>query len=477
MERTLHALVIDDEQPLREFVCTVLANDGWQVTGAASGEEAFEMLDRQKWSIVFCDVRLGGADGYEVLKRFKSALPDTKVILMTGHGHATGALDATAFGAYDYLLKPFSAEDLQLLSLALREQFVNRPVGITGERTAYDSGLELVGRSHSFIEVMKQVGRMAATNLPVFLSGESGTGKELIASTLHRRSDRAENPFVAVNCGAIPSELIESELFGHLKGAFTGADRDRRGLWEEANDGTIFLDEITETSPSFQVKLLRVLQEGEVRRVGSNQNQKVNARVIASSNKNVEDEVAAGRFRKDLFYRLNAVSIQLPPLRERREDIPPLAQSFASRVYSLNPAVRFSVEALQLLERYNWPGNIRELENTVVCAGAMCHGVIRVQDLPDRIRHYQLDQQPSPKWLRSSLLSEELQPLSYIEGQHVARILAHTHGNKQAASRILKIDRKTLDRMIKRNKIDFGQATHSNSPRTGESAGAVNPSS
>lgn len=473
MERILHALVIDDEQPVRDFVCTVLASDGWQVSGASSGEEAFEILDREKWSIVFCDVMLGGADGYEVLRRFKEALPDTKVVLMTGHGHAIGALDATAFGAYDYLLKPFSAEDLQSLSLALREQFANRPLGISGQRITFDSGLELVGRSHAFIEVMKQVGRVAATNLPVFLSGESGTGKELIASTLHRRSGRAEKAFVAVNCGAIPSELIESELFGHIKGSFTGADRDRRGLWEEASGGTIFLDEITETSLSFQVKLLRVLQEGEVRRVGSNQTQKVNARVIASSNRNVEEEMRAGRFRDDLFYRLNAVSIQLPPLRDRREDIPPLAQSFAARVYSLSPTVRFSVDALRLLERYDWPGNIRELENAVVRAAAMCDGVIRVQDLPDRVRNYQPDQQVSSRGPASTVRSEDLLPLSDIEGQHVARVLAYTHGNKQAASRILRVDRKTLDRMIKRHKINFDRRVRSNGPGPDEAATAA----
>lgn len=463
MERLLHALVIDDEQPVRDFVCTVLAADGWQISRASSGEEAFEMLDQQKWSIVFCDVILGGADGYAVLRRFKEALPDTRVILMTGHGHASGALDATAFGAYDYLLKPFSAEDLQSLSAALREQFLNKSRGVaSGHRSFYSSDLELVGRSHAFIEVMKQVGRVAATNLPVLLSGESGTGKELIASTLHRRSGRADKAFVAVNCGAIPSELIESEFFGHVKGSFTGAERDRRGLWEEADEGTVFLDEITETTLSFQVKLLRVLQEGEVRRVGSNQTQKVNVRVIASSNRDVEEEMRAGRFRDDLFYRLNAVSIRLPPLRERREDIPPLAQSFASRVYSLSPTVRFSAEALQLLERYEWPGNIRELENAVVRAAVMCDGVIRVQDLPERVRNYHSEEDNYSSAPTTKTNQFEEITLSEIEGKHVARVLAHTGGNKQAAARILKIDRKTLDRMIKRHRIDFRQQASTN---------------
>jgi two-component system response regulator HydG len=204
----------------------------------------------------------------------------------------------------------------------------------------------------------------------------------VVASALHRRSHRSGKPFVAVNCGAIPAELIESELFGHLKGSFTGADRDRPGLWEEANGGTVFLDEITETTPAFQVKLLRALQEGEIRRVGSNQTTRVDVRVIAASNRDVEEEIAAGRFRKDLFYRLNAVSIVLPPLRDRLEDILPLAWSFAARVHSLNPVVRFSAEALAVLEEYSWPGNIRELENAIVRAAAMCEETIRVKVLP-----------------------------------------------------------------------------------------------
>lgn len=246
-------------------------------------------------------------------------------------------------------MKPFGLDALQPLSQALREHFTSRPGHrLIAEREAsvYRSDIDLVGRSAVFIEVMKQVGRVAATNLSVLLTGESGTGKEVIASALHRRSLRAEKPFVAVNCGAIPAELIESELFGHSKGSFTGADRDRRGLWEEADGGTVFLDEITETTPAFQVKLLRAVQEGEIRRVGSNQTTRIDVRVIAASNRDVEQEVAANRFRKDLFYRLNAVAIVLPPLRERREDILPLAKSFAEQVYSLSPVVRFSADAL-----------------------------------------------------------------------------------------------------------------------------------
>jgi DNA-binding NtrC family response regulator len=311
---------------------------------------------------------------------------------------------------------------------------------------------------------MKQVGRVAGTNLPVLLTGESGTGKEVVASALHLRSARGEQPFVAVNCGAIPAELIESELFGHMKGSFTGADRDRRGLWEEADGGTVFLDEITETTPAFQVKLLRALQEGEIRRVGSNRTQQVDVRVVAASNRDVEGEVEAGRFRQDLFYRLNAVSIVLPPLRERREDILPLAKSFAEQVYSLNPAVNFAPEALALLERYTWPGNIRELENAVVRAAAMCDGTIRVRDLPERVRNYrpetapQLVSKTEPE--KRAGAQQEWPSLAEVEGRYVARVLEHTRGNKQAAARLLGVDRKTLDRMIKRHNINFGNLAH-----------------
>ena len=259
---------------------------------------------------------------------------------------------------------------------------------------------------------------------------------------------------MAVNCGAIPAELIESELFGHVKGSFTGADRDRRGLWEEANGGTVFLDEITETSLSFQVKLLRVLQEGEVRRVGSNQMQRVDVRVIAASNRDVEAEVKAGRFREDVYYRLNAVSIMLPPLRDRRDDIPPLAQTFADRVYTLGPNVRFSSSALEQLQKYSWPGNIRELENAVVRAAAMCDGLIRIQDLPERVRNFHDRGDDKVQAGSTEPLEKEAWPsLAEIEGCHVARVLAHTKGNKQAASRVLGVDRKTLDRMIKRHNI------------------------
>jgi two-component system response regulator AtoC len=461
----MYALVIDDDEQVRGFLRTVLHEAGWEVSEAGSAECAYELLHEQDWSLVLCDVLLGDANGFSVLRRFKEELPDTQVVLMTGHGTALGALDATAFGAYDYLLKPFGAGELLSLLQSLRERHLNRTrsrvIKKRGTSGNYTSDIELIGRSEVFIQVMKQVGRVASTNLPVLITGESGTGKEVVASALHRRSQRAAKPFVAVNCGAIPAELIESELFGYVKGAFTGAHSDRAGLWEEADGGTVFLDEITEASPAFQVKLLRVLQEGEIRRVGSNLSQLMDVRVIAASNRDVEKEIEAGRFRRDLFYRLNAVSIHLPPLRERKEDIFPLANSFAERVWSLSRAASFSPEALHLLEHYTWPGNIRELENAVVRAVALCGGEVRPEDLPEQIRRYQVSSQVGevqPGTASAAPQNERWLTLAEVEANYIKRVLDHTKGNKQAAVRLLNVDRKTVERMIQRHdiKIEYG---------------------
>lgn len=461
----MQALVIDDDRQIREFVCTVLREDGWSVADAETAESAFEMLKERSWSLVFCDVMLGGEDGFAVLRRFTEEQPDARVILMTGHGSAVGALDAAAFGAYDYLLKPFGPSEVLELSNAVRERIFARRAHAARDKTkdatspGYISDIDLVGRSEAFVHLMKLVGRVAPTELPVLITGESGTGKEVIARAIHRRSGRASRPFIAVNCGAIPSGLIESELFGHVRGAFTGAGRDRRGLWEEANGGTIFLDEITETKPAFQVKLLRALQEGEIRRVGSNQMQRIDVRVIAASNRNMDSEVGNGHFRQDLLYRLNAVTINLPPLRDRREDVMPLAKRFAERVRpSDDTPVLFSRGAVRLLEQYPWPGNIRELENAVVRAAALCDQTVRAEDLPERVRK-SVDVL-APESADAAAISadsvqepEEWLTLREVEKRYVARVLHHTGGNKQAAARLLEIDRKTIERMIKRYNI------------------------
>jgi len=294
----------------------------------------------------------------------------------------------------------------------------------------------LVGRSPAFVEAMKEVGRVSNTNLPVLLTGESGTGKELVASAIHQRSNRADDRFVAVNCGEIPAESLDAELFGC---------------------GTLFLNDVTQASSSLQAKLQQALETGEINRPGSDQTTHVNVRVIAASSRNVEEEVAAGRFSSDLFHRLNAVAIALPPLRERFEDIALLAQTFAERVYVMNSPVKFSDEALALLERYSWPGNVRELENAVVRAAATCDGTIRVKDLPERVRNYtqhQFETINAETPPSNGHANEEWVPLSVIEGRYVAQVLEHTRGNKQAAARVLAVDRKTLDRMIKRHHID-----------------------
>lgn len=453
-EGNFSTLIITDEQNVSDLVSNVLREEGWNVSQSRSVEDAVERSQEASWSAVFCDFTLGNANGYSVLRTFKQRSPQMKVVLMSS---PAGTIDETAAGAYDYSLTPFGAEEVRALSQALREQLSDQPQTSSPARrtAACHSDIELVGRSQAFVEVMKHVTRVSNTNLPVLLTGESGTGKRLVASAIHQRGARAARPFVIVNCASIAPELIEAEVFGCVRGAFFGADRDQRGLWEDADGGTVFLDEITETDQAFQMKVLRAMQMGEIRRVGSNHTTLVNVRVIAASNRNVEQEVAAGRFRSDLFNRLNAVSIVLPPLRERPQDIPPLAQSFADRVYSLSPPVKISTEALVLLQRYNWPGNVRELENAVLRAVAVCDGTVHVKDLPERVRRNSAkavemtrangaDQSEHEDWV----------PLSDIEGRYVEKVLEHTRGNKQAAARVLGVDRKTLDRMIKRHHIE-----------------------
>jgi len=459
----MKALVVDDNDLMRSNVSDTLRGDGWDVCEAQSAEQAFEMLHAESWSLVFCDVKLSeknNQEGYAVLRRFTEEQPEAQIILMTGHGSAAGALDAVSFGAYDYLMKPFDIEELLRISRAVRRGIEKRnrrsTSGELGPPDVYSSDVDLIGVCPAFVDVMKMVGRVAPTNLPVLVTGESGTGKEIVARSIHARSPRASQAFIAVNCGAMPSELIESELFGHVKGSFTGATADRRGLLQEADGGTIFLDEITETTPAFQVKLLRALQEGEVRRVGANQTMRVDVRVITATNRNIEQEMREGRFRQDLLYRLNAVTLHLPPLRERIEDIVPLAKFFIHKIVPEGgPPIGLAREAVEVLKNYDWPGNIRELENAIVRATALCDQIIRPEDLPERIREFSTK---GPDNVETRLDTsepddEELISLFELEGRHIERVLRHTRGNKQAAARLLGIDRTTLQRMIKRHQL------------------------
>ncbi len=462
MKYSFQALVIDDEPQLSTLVAHVLEEDGWTVSQAGTAEEAIKRLKEQSWSIVFCDVVLGGPDGYSVLRQFSELQPDARFILMTGQGSAAGALEATSTGAYDYLLKPFSVDDILIISAAIKEQLKSRKKRTrVAEKasTGYASQVPLIGTSVKFVDCLKMVGRVAGTNLPVLITGESGTGKEVVARAIHRSSKRSAQPFVTVNCGAIPTELIESELFGHARGSFTGADRERVGLWEEAAAGTLFLDEITETNPLFQVKLLRALQEGEVRRVGSNRTLKVDVRVIAASNRDIEAEVRSGRFRQDLMYRLNAITIDLPPLRERKSDIRLLAEHFASQVVTAADwTPSFSAEALSVLQRYEWPGNIRELENAVLHAVSLSDDVIYPEHLPARISAgtpaAAIKTEAENALYEKAGVGETWMTLADLERQYIEQVLLHTAGNKQAASRILNIDRKTLARIVNRKQSD-----------------------
>jgi DNA-binding NtrC family response regulator len=464
----MKALVVDDDHLIRSNIAEVLSNESWDVSEASSAEQALAALGEQEWELVFCDVKLsrsGDRDGYHVLRRFTEEQPDAQIILMTGHGSAVGALDAVASGAYDYLMKPFEIDDIRRISQAVLRGLKKRERRKVSDElppppAVYTSDIDLIGVSAAFVEVMKLVGRVASTNLPVLVTGESGTGKEIVARAIHRRSRRTDHPFVAVNCGALPAELIESELFGHVRGSFTGATVDRRGLWQEADHGTVFLDEITETTLAFQVKLLRAVQEGEVRRVGSNQTQRVDVRVIAATNRDAEEEVRQGRFRQDLLYRLNAVTIHLPALRERREDIRPLANYFAGRTIASNMrSISFSKEAMWLLENYEWPGNIRELENAVVRAVALCDQIVRPEDLPERVRRSfrssgAISTLATPPVTGVNGEDEGSISLSELERRHITRVLARTGGNKQAAARILGIDRTTLQRKLDRYEVE-----------------------
>jgi two-component system response regulator AtoC len=464
MKKSPQALVIDDEPQISGLVANVLRESGWDVSEASTADEAISKLHERVWSIVFCDVVLGGPDGYSVLKQFSEIQPQTPFIIMTGQGSAAGALEATSTGAYDYLLKPFTIDDILKIAESIKDQLKSRKQrGRPGTdvRRPYQSDLPLIGTSQKFVDCLKMVGRVAGTNLPVLITGESGTGKEVVARSIHLRSKRAEHRFVTVNCGAIPTELIESELFGHARGSFTGAERERVGLWEEATGGTLFLDEITETNSLFQVKLLRALQEGEIRRVGSNRTVKVDVRVIAATNRDIEADVRDGGFRQDLLYRLNAVTIDLPPLRERAEDIPLLAEHFVREVSPSDAnAPQFSAQAQALLQSYDWPGNIRELENAVLRAVSLSDDIIYPEHLPSRI-------QPSGKKTKangdsvsavrsiSGFSGGKWMSLADMEYEYVQQVLADFGGNKQAASRVLNIDRKTLARIANRKVSDM----------------------
>jgi two-component system, NtrC family, response regulator HydG len=370
-------LIVDDQRNMRTTTALVLRQGGYEVAEAESGEAALSLLLTEPFDVVLTDLKMAALDGLAVLRGALEIAPSTQVIVMTGYGTVESAVEAMQQGAYDYLSKPFKESELLMrVQRALERRRMQVDLGLFSDEFRQRYQLDnLVGRSTPMRDLLTKLVRVAPTDVTVLITGESGTGKELIARAIHVNSKRSSRPFVPVNCAAISETLLESELFGHVKGAFTGAVRLRQGLFEEASGGTFFFDEIAETTPAFQAKLLRVIQEHEIRRVGDNASIQVDVRVIAATNQDLKQAIADKRFREDLFYRLNVVPLHAPPLRERKEDLPLLAQHFLTRFNQRNGTRRtFTQGALQKMAAYDFPGNVRELENVVEQAAALAHG-------------------------------------------------------------------------------------------------------
>jgi len=396
---TYSLLIVDDELSMREFLEILLRKEGYGVSTASQGEEALALLERHTYDLVICDIMMPRVDGMQVLRRVKETSPGTQVVMITAFASTETAVEAMKIGAYDYITKPFKVDEIKLcLSKALeKSRLVRENTLLRQELMSQYSFENLVGSSRPMLELYEMVRQVATTRSNVLLSGESGTGKELVAKAIHYLSPRREKPFLTVNCGAIPRELMESELFGHKKGAFTGAYQHKKGLFEMADQGTIFLDEIGELDPSIQVKLLRAIQDKTFKAVGGLEDVLVDVRVIAATNLDLEAAVAQSRFREDLYYRLNVIRLRMPPLRERKEDIPLLARHFLE-IYSKELAKdikKISQEAEQKLLAYDYPGNVRELENIIERAVALeHHDVVLPESLPDFLR--QPAERPAP---------------------------------------------------------------------------------
>jgi len=383
-------LIVDDEQSMREWLSIALSQDGFEVESAGSGEEGLKVLERTPVDLALVDLRMPGMDGLEALRRIKQLDEGISVVIMTAYATAETAVQALKEGAYDYIIKPFKVDELRhLLQKALEER------RLRGENLRLRREIELryhfgnlIGKSPKMQEVFSTIGRLGDSKATVLVTGESGTGKELVAKAVHFNSNRKDQAFVTVNCGAIPQELMESELFGHVKGAFTGAVAAKQGLFEVADGGTLFLDEVSELPLHLQVKLLRVLEDPEIRPVGGVKPVRVDVRIVAATNRDLPQAIAGRTFREDLFYRLNVISLHIQPLRERREDIPLLVSHFLQKFAgSGNPPKLISPDALAALERFPWPGNVRELENVIERATTLEAGpVLRVESLPDSVQ-------------------------------------------------------------------------------------------
>jgi two-component system, NtrC family, response regulator AtoC len=441
-ERGGRILVADDDRSSRDLMTKILSSAGYQVLAVGDGKEAIAHAGEPGVELVVSDIRMVEKDGLEVLSVFREKARDVPVILVTAFGNIDGAMDAIRRGAFDYISKPYDVDQIQVVvQRALQQRRLSLENRELKQKIRDKYALEsIVGRSEAMLQVYKTAARVAATDATVLILGESGTGKEAVARAIHTGSPRAQGPFVPVECGAIAEGVLESELFGHARGAFTGAQAARRGLFEEARGGTLFLDEIGDIGPKLQSQLLRALQEGEIRPVGSNEVVHIDARMVAATNKDLPALAKEGKFREDLYYRLNVVTIRLPPLRERREDIPLLCDHFAAR-YARGEVATFSPEARELIARYAWPGNVRELENAVARAMALNpSGVIVPEDLPEAVRQARPGAAPA--------LPADRPTLDELSRRYAHLVLKETSGNKTRAAEILGIDRKTLYRLV-----------------------------
>lgn len=435
-------LLVEDDRELRSLLAEVLEDAGYAVDAASSGQEALAFLARREPALVITDLMMPGLTGKDVLVEARRVHPDVNVVVITAFGSIESAIDMVKEGAFDYLTKPFSNDELLLsVQRALEERQLRRGPGY---RSPAPGGVKgFVGSSGSTRALVSLVTKVAPSPLPVLVTGETGTGKELVARGIHDASGRS--PFLAVNCAALPDHLLESELFGHERGAFTGADRAKPGLFEAADGGTLFLDEVAELPVPLQPKLLRALEEGEIRRVGATRPIHVEVRVVAATNRDLEEEISAGRFREDLFWRLNGLALHVPPLRERPADIPELIDHFLAHFAATGDGNKraFSQEARSLLTAYPWPGNVRELRNAVERAATLSEtDLMGVDALPERIRHGGMLRAPIAEAAARQLSMAE------VERAYIMEILRITGGNKSRAAEVLGLDRKTLYRKL-----------------------------
>jgi DNA-binding NtrC family response regulator len=437
-------LVVDDEQSMTQFLGIVLRKEGYDVATINNGRDALEKVKNDNFDVVITDIKMPGMDGIQLLQGIKKHDPGIPVVIMTAYASQQSAIDAVNLGAYQYLIKNAKNDEIKLIvrnaiemrKVRVENQFLKREL-----KKGHDEKV-IVGSSEEMVRVFRMVDKVADSEATIMIQGESGTGKELIAKEIHYRSRRANGPFVSINCGAIPRDLLESNLFGHVKGSFTGAVKDSPGLFQVAEGGTFFLDEVGDMPLATQVKLLRALQEREIIPVGGTQPIKIDCRLVAATNADLDREVAEGRFRADLFFRLNVIPIKLPPLRQRRDDVPLLVDHFLKRYAQNNPAKTFAKEAMELLLKYEWPGNVRELENMMERALILDEdGVLGAEDLPDKIRFGQNH--------RGSLVidSPDL-TLEELEREYILKVLQFTRWQKKRASEILGINASTLYRKL-----------------------------